>query len=141
MDKNPTTKRDMRRLHAASEAFEKKSTELSDKLQAACSYIDDLPCKLPVSVGEGDEQLMLRRTQNSWSLCYGSEESHEPVTRGSVTMKAKAAVLLGPLFAKLSTNIASQLSEVEVGLEAIKGTSFPVAIAEGEDALLEGLFN
>lgn len=125
--KTPSADDYLRKLRVTADEFAKKSTALSNKLEWAQAYLDELPSKLQVSVGvEGTGLLMLLRHKDGWYLCYGTNKNNsELVVNASLLVKSKAALLLGELFGKLSTAMAEQLQDVEVGLEALKDSPFP----------------
>ncbi len=134
MGKTPSEDDYLRKLQVTADEFAKKSTALSNKLEWAQAYIDELPCKLPVSAGvEGTGLLMLVRHKEGWHLCYGASKANsEVVVNAPLWVKSKAAVLLSELFANLSAAITEQLQEVEIGLNALKDAPFPSVERESE---------
>ncbi len=115
----------VRTLRNKSNNYALKTTKLSQSLEAAEAFLQEIPGKIEVSVGEGWEKLdFVRHSALGWKLWYGSDEEGCWVTNAPVEIKAKAATLLPESLDTLVDSITGKLEAVEAGLEALKRIPF-----------------
>lgn len=121
---NQQSEKMLRELNRKAKEFAEKSTRLSNQLEEAEAFLQEMPGKLEVSVGEGWGQLSFSRCQSGWRLWYGSEQDGELVTEASVETKAHAASLLPELVNRLFAVVSERLEQVDAGLTALKDVPF-----------------
>lgn len=122
----------LRELRQKSEQFSAKSSRLSDSLSRAEEFLRDIPGKIQISVGDGEDTLGFFRADRAggWRLWYGGEEYGQLVAQAPIEVKAKAAVLLPQLIREMLAAITTNLQDVEAGLEALDNS--PFLKAEGD---------
>ena len=110
-----------------------KSTQLSNQLEQAEQFLEQMPGKMQISVTGSSKWDVLEfcRKGEGWGLYYGVEEDGSWVTEAPVQVKAAAAKLLPELVERLITTQADKLSEVEIGLDALSGLPFLIAEDQG----------
>jgi hypothetical protein len=115
----------VRSLREKSSNYAVKATLLSQSLEAAESFLQQIPGKLEVSVGEGCHTLrFIKHSSLGWKLWYGDDSEGVFVTSASVEIKAQAAKLLPELLELLVESINGKLEAVDAGLEALKKIPF-----------------
>lgn len=116
----------LRELRQKSVQFSEKSSRLSDSLSNAEEFLREIPGKIQISVGDGEDILTFLRTDRAggWRLWYGGAEFGQWVLQSPIEIKAKAAVLLPQLLRELLAAITTNLQDVEAGLEALNNSPF-----------------
>lgn len=115
----------LRELNRKAKEYGEKATLLSNLLEEAEAFLNELPSKMHVSVGEGDNQLTFVRWESSdWRLWYGDDQEGSLVTDAPVELKAKAARMLPQLVDVLFASVSERLSVVNEGLDALKQVPF-----------------
>jgi hypothetical protein len=122
----------VRTLRDRSSKYATRATLLSQSLEAAESFLQQIPGKIEVSVGEGWNKLeFMKRSSLGWKLWYGDDQEGCFVTNASVEIKAEAAKLLPKLLEVLVESITGKLEAVDAGLESLK--KIPFLEIEGAD--------
>jgi len=109
--------------HNATE-YAEKATRLSNLLDEAETFFQEMPGKMEVAVDQGNRRLKLERWNSDWRLLYSEDQRVDLVTEATVDVKAMAAQLLPELVDRLASTVSQRLIDVDAGLEALRRVPF-----------------
>ena len=123
---NDKQKKVLREMEQKAKLYAAKSTQLSNQLEEAEQFLQQMPGKMQLTVmgNRPEDVLEFCRVSDEWRLYYGVGEDGAWVTESTVQIKAAAARLLPFLVKKLMATQTDNLAKVETGLEALSGLPF-----------------
>ena len=123
-------------MRQKSDRYAEKSTRLSELLERAECFLNELPGKVEITIADTKGFLHFKRCQGAWQLQYEADNTSFNntfnVTEAPVHIKAAAAKLLPELIDTLLQVISERVSEVDAGLEALDTIEF-LRDSEGGD--------
>jgi hypothetical protein len=119
----------LKTLEDQSAEYAQKASRLSDLLELAECFLQEMPGKVAAEFGDRTHlsgKIMFIRCQDEWRLVFESQELQEDefVCESTVQVKARAAILLPELMRLIFDTRSSRLQMVEQALEGLEKLPF-----------------